>query len=386
MKSTETTYFVRPEGETEEEPFSWDAIEKMCRSGQFTSETRIFFPDKNAWVRVGDTDLKSILKDRVGRAPAKKEEPEDPEREALAEEYREALRQVNEQPEAFEAHVEAGRVAADMSDRDAARKHFQNALELKPFNSRVAQEVQSRFSKSECRQFRFLRRDPPAWDEPYDIISFPLARGISYIAVPAAALFVLLLVPFGLYLAWPLAFLWCLQTARQTAAGSQRPPLWNAALANPAREIILPVLAGSAVLAECTLVAYGVGRLTMVLSQGEGSAFRYVAGSPVVSVTLTVIALAYLPAVFVRITHSAGIIVDLLNPWVIVKAMLRMEQEYATAALLVLVLAFLIGGLSFLVGGIPVVGDAVLAAAAAFAIPMTGFILGRLAGRMEHVL
>ena len=139
-------------------------------------------------------------------------------------------------------------------------------------------------------------------------------------------------------------------------------------------------------MAECILVAYGIGRLTMVLSQGEGSAFRYVAGSPVVSVTLTVIALAYLPAVFVRITHSAGIIVDLLNPRVIVKAMLRMEQEYATAALLVLVLAFLVGGLSFLVGGIPVVGDAVLAAAAAFAIPMTGFILGRLAGRMEHVL
>jgi hypothetical protein len=386
MKSIDTDYYVLPEGTTQEELVAWDTIEEMCRTGQFTPDTRIFFPDKNGWVRAGDTDLRSLFKD-AGRNEEKPiEEPEDVEGSELEAEYREAVRRINESPEDADPVVEAGRLAAEMGDRNAAREHFQTALRLKPFNSRIAQEVMRRFNKTECTDFLYLRREPSAWDEPADLLSYPLTAGLHYLAIPAAALFVLLLVPFGLYLAGPLSFLWCVKLGRHTAAGLKHAPSWKTALANPSREIILPLAAAAAVVGEYVLVVYGVGRVSMMLSGEEGSAFRYIAESPVLSVTLTLIALAYLPAVFVRITHSVGIIVDLMSPWIVIRAMIRMGQEYAISVLLVLVLFFVLFGLNYVIGGVPVVGKALLAAVSAYAIPMIGFTLGRLAGRMQHVL
>lgn len=386
MSTTKTSFYVLTEGATQEEEFTWEAIEEMCRSGQLSADTRIFFPDKNKWLRAGETELKSVFKKDQPKARANKEKELDSERGALQAEYDEAIRQIGEQPEAIEPHLEAGRVASEMGDRGAAHEHFQKALDLWPFHSRVAQEVQRRFSKSECKEFRYLRRDPPAWDEPADLAVYPLARGALYVAVPAAVLFLLSLVPYGWFVAGPLAYLWLIQAARHVAAGDDRPPLWHGALANPVREIILPLLAGAAVVGECVLVVYGAGRLGMLLAGGSGSAFSYVAGSPVLSVTLMVVSLAYLPAVLVRITHSVGIIVDLLLPWTVVRVAVRLGQEYAVSALLLLSLAFLLGSTNFLIGGIPLLGMFVIAAIAALAIPVAGFILGRLAGRTGHVL
>ena len=47
MKTAKTSFYVLPEAATQEEEFTWEAIEEMCRSGQFSADTRIFFPDKN---------------------------------------------------------------------------------------------------------------------------------------------------------------------------------------------------------------------------------------------------------------------------------------------------------------------------------------------------
>jgi hypothetical protein len=358
----------------------------MCRNGQFSANTRIFFPDKNAWVRAGETELESYFEDDERRVSDEAPEGADPVASELDTEYQEALRLAGENPKDVDALVEAGRLAAESDDRDAAREHFQAALHIRPFNQRVAQEVQRRFSKSECREFLYLRRDMPVWDEPADLLAYPIASGPLYLAAPAAVLFVLSLIPFGSLVAAPAAFLWCLQVARHTADGTTTPPLWHAALANPVREIILPLLAAVAVAGECAMVVYGVGRLAVLLSGEEVSAFQYVAESPVLSVTLTVVALAYLPAVFVKVTHSVGIILNLLNPWAVIRSVIRMEQEYIVSALATLALAFVLGGMWFLVGGVPVLGKLILAAFAAVFIPVAGYILGRLTGRMRHVL
>lgn len=387
MKTTETEYYVLPEGATQEELLSWEAIERMCRSGQFSPDTRIFFPDKNTWVKAGDTELKELFASDVVQTVAGHEaECEEPGESELEAEYRDATRRISENPGETEPLVEAGRLAVEMGDRRAARGHFQEALRIKPFNSRIAQEVMRRFNKTECRQFEYLRREPAAWEDPVDLLSYPLRAGVLYWAVPAAVLLALLLVPFGYILAAPLVYLWCLKIARHSAGGSKLPPHWDSARENPTREIILPLTAGVAVLAECILVVYGVGRLSMMPVGEEGSVFAYVDESPVLSVTLTFVALAYLPAVFVRITHSVGIIVDLLSPWTVIRAIIRMDQEYVVSALLVLVVFFVLFGLNYLLGSVPVLGKAVLAAAAAYAIPVVGFIMGRLAGRMPHLL
>jgi hypothetical protein len=386
LKLTDTEYYVLQVGAAQEEQWSWEAIEDKCRAGEFSADTRIFFPDKNTWVRAGDTDLKSLLGDNGSSIDPPDEEYDEVDGSQLEAEYRDVLRRVDENPKETDPLVEAGRLAAEIGDRNAAREHFQKALRLKPFNSRIAQEVVRRFSKTECREFVYLRRESPAWDDPVDLLSYPLSGGVLFWAIPAAVLFVLLLVPFGAYLAGPLAYLWCVNLARHTAVGTKRLRSWETALENPVREIILPLVAAGAVTGECVLVIYGVGRLSMLLSGETGSAFAYVADSPVLSVTLTLFALAYLPAVFVRITHSVGFVVDLANPWTVIRAMIRMEQEYVISALLVLVLALTLIGLDYVVGGVPVVGNAVLAAVSAFVIPAAGFVLGRLAGRMQHLL
>jgi hypothetical protein len=389
MKSTDTLYFVRTEEFAEEEQHSWELIEKMCRAGQFLPDTRIFFPDKNKWVRAADTELRELFpaeeRAEVEAAPTAQREDE-AEAPSLEDEYREALDRVAQQPGAVGAHVEAGRLAAERGDRDAARKHFQNALDLEPYNSRVAKEVMRRFSKTECRGFRYLRRDPPVWDDPAELLAYPFAAGPLYPAITAAVLLVLSFVPYGGFIAASLAYLWTIQVARGVADGSMTPPTGQAALSNPAREIILPLLAGAVVAAECALVVYAVGRASMALGGGEGSAYHHVADSPVLSVTLAVAALAYLPAVLTKTVHSVGIVVHLLNPLVIVRSMVRMDQEYAVSAVTVLVIASALGVIRLVLGGIPFMGKLVFVAAAAWSIPVVGLVLGRLAGRMRHVL
>jgi hypothetical protein len=388
VNKADTTYFVLPEGAATEEEFSWESIEEGCRDGRFTPDTRIFFPDKNTWVRAGDCELKSLFNDgepAPGDAPAVEDE-EGAEATALEAEYAEALKRVGLEPGEPDAYVEAGRLAAELGDREAARGYFQKALRMQPFNSRVAKEVMRRFSKSECRSFVYLRRDPAVWDEPADLLAYPFAAGPLYLAIPAAVILVMSFIPYGVFVAGPLAFLWFMQMARRVSEGSTTPPQWQSALANPARNIILPLVAGAALAVECVLLVYGVGRLSMVVTGSEGSAFATVAESPVLSVTLAVAGLLYVPAVLTKLVHSAGIVVHLLNPLSVVRSMVSMDQEYVVSALTVMVAASVLGAIRLLLGGIPVIGNLVFAAVATLSIPVSAMVVGRLAGRMPHVL
>ena len=388
MKTLDTTFWVLTEGATQEEQFDWAAIEDMCRSGQLTPDAQIFLPGKNKWARAEETDLRPLFGAALKPLASGVQEEEEGggEVEALESEYAEALDTISRHPDAAKGYVEAGRVAAIRGDRELARDHFQKALELEPFNSRVANEVMRRFSKTECLQFQFLRRDPPVWDEPGELLGYPFSMGPLYLAIPAAALLILSFVPFGVFIAAPLAYLWCIQSARHTADGATTMPEWNWSLRNPAREIILPLLAGALVAVQSILVVYGVGRAVGALTGREGTAFFHVVESPVLLVTLTLTGLVYLPAVLVKITHSVGIIVHLLNPYSVVRSMVRMGQEYAVTASITVVLAFLLGGIRFLLGDIPVIVDIVFAGAAALFIPALGLLLGRQASRKRHVL
>jgi hypothetical protein len=386
--TTETTFYVLPPGATQEEQWTRTALEDMCRSGQFSPDSRIFLPDRNEWVRAAEAGADTGLDLDFGgfREDVWKDEDDtgDGENESLAAEYERLSASIRKDSTDAELHIEAGRVASEMKNREVAREHFQKALQLQPFNTRFAQEVQRRFSRSECADFHYLRRDPPPWDELTEMVAYPLSGGPVYFAVVAASLFVLLLIPFGYILAWPLVGLWCLQMARATARGNRELPLWHDALDKPVREIVLPLIAGLVVWGQCVLVAYALGRIFM--GSSGGTALGFVAESPVLSVLLPFIALVYLPALFVRITHSAGIIVDLLFPWTAIRIMIRMGQEYAISTLAVVLAATLIGVLVFAVGGIPVLGKLVLALAITCLMPVVAFVLGRLAGRKHHRL
>jgi hypothetical protein len=360
----------------------------MCASGEFSLDTRIFFPERNAWIRAGDTELGTFFAGANDRSRGSEEPGEaDEDRMALESDYNDALQRIEAEPALVDAHVEAGRLAAELDDREAAGRHFQAALDLQPFSTRVAQEIKRRFSKGECKNFRYLERDAPVWENLTDLVAYPLSAGVLYPAIPAAATSVFLFVPYGAYAVGVLFFLWCVQVARRTAAGESHPPLWHPVLADPVRELILPFVAGTLVLVEFLLVFYAIARLVMVVGQESGvSAVDYTRNSPILVVVIATLGIAYLPVVFVRLSHSVGLVVGLLNPWKNVQSAVRMEQEYLASLLVLCALGLVVGTLHLLTGGIPVVGKVVLASALAYALPVAGFVLGRLLGRMRHVL
>jgi hypothetical protein len=377
--STETgekIYYVLPRGATREEHWTREAMAEMCRAGQFSPDTRIFVPDRNEWVRAADAGL--------GLEFGPVDDGGDGGSRSLRDEFKNAREEISRDPDNADNYAAAGRLAVQLKDRETARDLFQNALKLQPFNKRIAREVQRSFSRSECAEFLYLRRDPPVWESLSELLVYPLSRGPVYSGIVVAVLFVLALVPYSGYIGVPAVFLWCLQVARTAARGDRRLPVWDRVPDNPVREIILPLAAGLVVSGGFALVLWGGGRL---FAGGDGAAtFDYIKNSPVLSVTLTIAALVYLPALFVRVTHSAGIIVDLLNPWTAVGAMRRMGQEYAVSAVLVLLAAAGIAGVRFVTGGVPVIGSLILAVTSAYLLPVVSFVLGRLAGRMRHLL
>lgn len=385
--STKSLYYVLPEGATQEQQWAWDAIEDMCASGQFTAETMIFFPEKNTWVRAGNTELNKHF-DAALANPGKANDKETNEgRETLEADYKDVLQRLNSEPDLPDVILEAARLAFELGEQDVARDYFQRALEKRPFNARVAQEIKRRYSKSECREFRYLDRPVPVWENMVDLATFPLSRGMVYPAVAAVTTFLFLLLPYGFYALAVLYHVWSTNVARGTAAGSSRLPGWQTPLENPVRGLVQPLLAGLAVTAEFLLVLYAVAGLFDVVGLGgDVSAAEYVKNSPVLVVLLSVAGIAYLPAVFVRLAGSTGSVFGLLNPWANVKTAVRMEQEYLMSVILLLVLGLLTGSLYLLLGGVPVFGKLVLSVVASYALPMAGFVLGRLLGRMRHVL
>jgi hypothetical protein len=386
--NADTLYFVLRDGATKEEQWSWEAIKEMCASGQFSPDTRIFFSDKNAWVCAGDTELKAFFgavenRSQIGEGAVETNE----DREALESEYNEVLRRVGAKPELIEGYIEAGRLATELNDRQAATRHFQTALDLQPFNARVVQEIKRRFSKAECRDFRCFEREAPVWDNLHELVTYPLSRDIRYPGITAAVTAVFLFIPYGGYVVGVLYFLWCMQVARQTAAGSVHLPLWHPAFADPVRELILPLVAGSLVLVEFFLVFGAIARLSMLVGQENTvSVLEYLRNSPILVVLMSVVGIAYLPAVFVRMSNSVGMMIGLLNPWKIVRLAVRMEQEYLMSVFMLFAVGLAVGVLRLLMGGIPILGKAVLAASIAYTLPIAGFIFGRLLARMRHVL
>jgi hypothetical protein len=79
-------------------------------------------------------------------------------------------------------------------------------------------------------------------------------------------------------------------------------------------------------------------------------------------------------------------VIGLLNPWTTVKDAIKMEHEYLMSLILLVVLGLVVVGVNMLTGGIPILGKVVLAVLLAYALPMVGFILGRLQARMQHLL
>jgi len=389
MVSTTATHFVLREGATQEEQWTWDEIADRCRSGEFGAGTRIFMPAENRWVCVEESDLYAELTAHDGAAASGETgagRAERAEREALEREYADALEQIEQSPDSVDVLIAAGSVAAELGDKDAARAHFQGALDRNPFHARVANEVKRRFGAAECRSFRLLERPAPVWDNVADLLNFALASGWLYLAAPAAAFAALLFVPGGGVVVGEVAVLWCYLSLCAVAAGRTEPPSWGRMRKDPLHQLLVPGVALTVVSVQWLVVFWGVARIGMLLEhKHDVGVLSYIGASPVLTIAMTLCALCYLPAVMVLIRPSMRATARVLLPWVVVRAIVKMELEYATSALLLFAVAVVVGVVGVVTGGIPVVGKLVWAGAVALAVPASAFILGRMRSRTAHV-
>ena len=84
--------------------------------------------------------------------------------------------------------LRAADLALALRDVDAARDHYQKALEASPYHPRAAQEAKRKLPPSKWKSLRYLEKPPPVWDTPAAIFTYPYSRGPLYIAVPAVVL------------------------------------------------------------------------------------------------------------------------------------------------------------------------------------------------------
>jgi hypothetical protein len=376
-------YFVLREGSTREEQWSWPDIEELCRAGELTPGARIFLPDEDRWAAIGETRLSALFEGRAQRTEAALTGEE---QARLEQDYREALERA-EQSEGIEAQLDAAILASELGRRDQARAHFQTVLHRYPYHARAAQEVKRRFSKTEQKAFRYLERPAPVWEDLGELAAMPLARGPLYVVVPAALFAALARAPFGAAIATALVFLWAFQVMEYTARGATKPAEWNRSLKDPWRKLARPALLMAAVAGQWVLVLFAIAKIALLAQGGAATPmWALVEKSPVILVIGALVAVIYLPAAMVSIGGFAGPIAKTLDPRRLVRTIVRMEHEYVYSVALITAIGAALGLVSFTLGSIPVAGEVIFGAALAYATPMVGLVLGRLLGRMAHVI
>ncbi len=383
--TTGTLFFVLREGSTREEQWSWEEIENLCRSGELTRGARIFLPEENRWAELGETRLAEVA---GTAAPVAAEDDEVSEaRKKLEAEYNAALEQAEATPDDLEARLDAGVIAAQLERRDEAKAHFQFVLHRYPYHARAAQEVKRRFARAELRTFRYLDRPDPIWDDLGVLAAMPLARGPLYVVVPAAVIAGLSFVRFGGFVAAALVFLWMFQVMEFTARGANKPPEWDRSFHDPWRKLGRPALLMSVVALQLGVIvfaaAWGVMAIEGVKDQ---SVWSYLAASPIFVVIASVFLALYLPAAFVSIGGFAGPVTKTLDPRRLVKTIVRMEHEYVYTVLIVAAIGIAAAIACGVTSGAPIAGNLVRGAALAYVTPAVGLVLGRLLGRVGHVI
>ncbi len=382
--STGTLYFVLREGSTREEQWTWEEIENLCRSGDLTRRARIFLPEENRWAELGETRL----------AASAGSQPEAPEDDAVSEankklesEYQAALEQAEAAPDDLEARLDAGVIAAQLGNREEAKNHFQSVLQRYPYHARAAQEAKRRFSKVELRTFRYLDRPAPIWEDLGELAAMPLARGPLYVIVPAAVIAGLSFVRFGGILASALVFLWMFQVMEYTARGANKPPEWDRSFADPWRKLARPTLLMAVVALQLGVIVFAAAKGVMLIEGVKDlTLWRYIAGSPIFVVAASIVLALYLPAAFVSIGGFAGPVTKTLNPRRLVTTIVRMEHEYIYTVVIVAAIGILAAVVCGMTSMIPVFGNLARGAVLAYATPAVGLVLGRLLGRVGHVI
>ncbi len=383
-----TLYYVLPEGATQEETCSWSEIHALCEAGQLSPNSLIYMPEKNAWEKAVDTDLRSCFESLSDSLPGKTEEVQDDETrtEELQEKYESACREIRRTPEIPKAHLNAASAALALGNREAAIGHFQQAIELQPFNAKIACEIKRNLSVEERKRVRLLERPTPFWENNERVITYPFGRGYLYFLAPAVALSLLALLPFVRPAVVVLCYLWGYRAVSESASGSLTPPHWRDYLSSPAAWILRALLVGLFFAVEFCLPFFLIAQISILAgASSRPDVFQFIQHSPVMIVCMWVIGVIYFPAVLVISVSPGSGIKDMLNVKKSVKAVVSMELEYIATIVFLFALLLVWVGVRLILGSVPVVGVVFSVLLGAYGVLCTGFVLGRVSTRCRHL-
>jgi hypothetical protein len=384
--ATDTRFSIIREGEFKEEVREWSEIETMSRAGRLSPNTLIFMPGENAWKKLGDTSLADCLEkaaraDVPGDSSAK-------EAAAKAEEDDESLlEEIRSNPNDIGVILKAAEAAVARGNPDAARGYYQKALEVSPYHPRVAQEAKRKLPVSKWKSLRFLEKPPQVWEDPVAVFAYPLLRGPLYLALLAVVLAGLFWTPWTAAISLIAASLWAMETARAASLAEARPPLWHGLVADPIGRIVKPALVTMVVAAELSALFVAVAGILLVTGlSAESDVFAVIQKSPVMTVLLCTLLLAYFPAVIALAGGSRLRALDICDPRRIVSAIRMMEVEYLIAVAVIAALLCAMWGVGALVRAVPLLERAFYAVATVYVVLFGGFVLGKLCARFRDRL
>jgi len=376
---TELMYFLLRKGATQEEQWTWCDLEEMCRAGELQGDARVFLDGRGVWVPIAETELADSLV-----AAGEPEPDDDPVRETLEDDYQATVERLRESPESVDALIDAGALACELGDGDAAREHFQKALDIRPFHARTAGEIKRRFSRAERSEFRALERPAPAWDDLRETVLFAFSRGPLHAVVPAAILAVLGLLHVHIGLIGAAAMLWMTRIVSHAAEGGAEIPAWGDWCRDGLRRIAFPAVLVLVICAEAAVLVTAVASGLMVIDKTSLSAMEYVAASPLMTVSFALISVAYLPAALLLLASDRPL--RAVAPWRVIATITKVGHEYAVASLLFAVMSFVCALIYFVSSAMPAVATITTTAAVAILIPPAGFVLGTVLARHTHIV
>ncbi len=379
--AAKTQYSLIQKGGLREELWEWADIEEVCRAGRLSPESMIFIPEKDEWKRVIDTELAVFF--GSGKADGGDSSRE----KGYGGEYETLVQQIESTPGDTNLYLSAAELALAMGDKDAARGHFQDALERSPYHPRVVGEAKRSLPPVMRKTLRFFERPPHAWEDPLKIALYPFSLGPLYVVLPAAVITVL---SWTVWSAVPCALalcLWAVGAIRASSRGEPTPPIWRNLFSDPLRAVARPTaLLAIAGVELCLPFVVVAGLLLVTGVSDQPNVFLVIWKNPVLAVFLLTASLSYLPAVFMLAAAPVARFRDVVNPRHIASVIRLMEREYVGSVFVLGLLSFVMWSIGGLMDPIPFAARVFYAAAAVYVLLTSGYILGRLYARFAEQL
>lgn len=379
-----TECYIIVTGSTQEQICTWGDLQSLVEAGELTGDTLIYREESQQWVPLSSLPE---FADATWITPRTADPGDGEEIAELNREYEEAVKEARDRFDSYECLTTAARLALSLEKQDEAIEHYRRALELRPFDKRLANEIKRGLPPQVYRSFSLLDRPAPFWEDPVATVTYPLQTGWVVPAIAAAVLAVLSLVPFAQPLYWLLLMLLTVRVSCEARGRTVRSP--DEILADP-ESFFTNWKPYARFLLFTAVLFLPFALLSELLLNIDGprywNIFPYIQDSPLLTVAIFIAGAALVPAVLMATADDNGAITDMHVVRRISRVMVSEDYEYLllSAGMTLIALAWI--GVRAMVSFVPVVGDLIAAAGALYSTMLIGYIAGRTRSRYAHIL